>query len=238
MSLAAVGMRRALYPALSAVGALVLISGCTSSTHASAPGGSIPATGAPSVAVTGSGLITVPNGSASAPPTAPAPTPAVSTHSTQSSQSSKPVPAPSSGNIHQTVPSRPVTTATTGRPGRPASFDPSMTVTATAIRSTTAKGRLPGEISGPAVEIVLRFTNSGTHRVDLNNAVVTASGRNGDPATTISGPPARAAGEVAPHSSRTGTYVFTLAKSQQSRVTIDVTYSASAPTVVIVGSAR
>jgi hypothetical protein len=132
-----------------------------------------------------------------------------------------------------------VTTATTQRAGRPARFDAGMSVTATAIRSTTAKGRLPGEISGPAVEIVLKYSNSSGHHVDVGNAVVTVSGRNGDPADQISGPPADpVSGKVAPHSSKSGTYVFTLAKAQQSRVTIDVTYSPSAPSVVIVGSAN
>jgi hypothetical protein len=236
MLLTAVGMRRALVFVLPVAGAIVLTAGCTSSTHQAIPSSSASNTSAP---VAGSGAVTASSGSTStqAPPTPSGPVP-TSPASPRSTTPPKPVPAPSSGNISQTVPSKPVTTATTARPGRPARFDTGMSVTATAIKSTTAKGRLPGEISGPAVEIVLKYSNSSSHHVNLNNAVVTAAGRNGDPATPISGSPARSAGDVAPHSSTTGTYVFTLAKAQQSRVTIDVTYSPSAPTVVIVGSAN
>ncbi len=208
--------------AVCAAGVVALTAGCTGSSS----GGTEPSTDS-GQAVTGSPSV------AASPP---APRSSASTATGPAHPSSGRVKAPSPGNIHQTVPSRTVRTIAPVAPSATAKFGNKVTVRATKLAAINATAHGPGEIGGPAVEITLAFVNGSARRINLSNSVVTVSGSSGAQGLPISGAPAKpVTGALTPGKSAVGRYVFTLAKSERAPITINVSYSPSAPVVLIVG---
>lgn len=148
------------------------------------------------------------------------------------------VPAPSPGNIHQTIAGRAIQTKAPVALTRVASFGTGISVRLVSATAITAKAHGPGEIGGPAVELTLRFANSGSRPVSLGSVVVNVYDSDKDPTSTIAGPPAHpVSGTLAAGHTAVGRYVFTIARGKRKPITISVSYSAAAPVVLIVGNA-
>ena len=148
------------------------------------------------------------------------------------------VPAPSPGNIHQTVASRSIPTKAPVALTRVAAFGTGVSVRLVSAKAITATAHGPGEIGGPAVELSLRFANNGSRPVSLGSVVVNVYDSDKAPASTIAGPPAHpVSGTLAAGRTAVGQYVFTVAPGKRKPITISVSYSAAAPVVLIVGNA-
>lgn len=140
------------------------------------------------------------------------------------------------GNIDQIVPEVPVTTAPAVGLTDPADFGGQVSARITRIDPVQAGATLPGEVSGPAVAITVEIANSSAQPVGLDSVTVTLTDAAGNPAGSIgSAPSAPLAGVLAAGSTANGTYVFTVPVDQRNPVTVTVTYSSGAPTLVFSG---
>jgi hypothetical protein len=106
-----------------------------------------------------------------------------------------------------------------------------------ATEQIEAEARLPGEVSGPGVAITVEVENESTHRVDLDNAVVTLADSKGEPGGLMTGPPAKPLrGSLAQGKKARGVYVFTVPASNRHPLTIFVSVRAGKPVVSFRGS--
>lgn len=118
-------------------------------------------------------------------------------------------------------------------------FGGRVTGSITKVQPLTAKARVPGEVSGPALAITIRLVNGSAKTLSLGNAVVNlAYGAAETPGSPMSGPPNRPftgslkAGKIA-----TAVYVFRIPRAGgHPRLTIQVSYSPYAPVVVFSGT--
>jgi hypothetical protein len=196
------------------VGAVSMTAACTSGAKSSdkkrtASSSAAVATGQPSTAVV------------SAPP---APT--------------TPVAPPHSGDISHTVPVRPASVKPAVPLTATGDFGSSVTVHVTGIKAVTAKARGAGEVSGPGLEVTLRFDNNSGKSIDLGNVVVALADSQTAPGTPMSAPPAHPfSGQLAAGSQASGVYVFAVPKADRKPITLRVSYTSAAPAVVFVGNA-
>jgi hypothetical protein len=192
--------------------ATVTVSSCTGSSKGSHPSRPANSSVSPDPAPSGSG------GSASRPKPHPTtyPTLTPATGSTPAPQRTKPA----------------IGLRATGAFGR------GVTGKITAIRSVHATAKQPGEIAGPALAITLRLDNGSSKAIDLANAIVNLyygpAKTPGNPMSTAPNRPFRstlAAGHAA-----TAIYVFTVPTARQQGVlTVEMSYSPTAPVVVFRG---
>ena len=173
----------------------------------------------------------------SAPPSTTSATPSAST--TAGPAITKPVLAPTSGNISQTVqPGKakvlsPVTMSAT------AEFGGGVTANVISRRTVTVKATMPHEISGAAAVVTIRISNGSSRVVDLGNVVATAEDAAGTPLVEmLSSPSAPLSGSVASGKDATGVYVFKLPANFRSPLKVSVSYSTTAPVAVFVGGVK
>jgi hypothetical protein len=149
-----------------------------------------------------------------------------------------PSPAPSDGPGSSPSPSidpgfgAPV--AETVPKDRMADFGDGVTARIRAITAVTAVGTLPGEVSGPAVQVDLEISNGTSAEISL--AVVTVNafyGADRTPASPYSQPGDEAfPTTLAPGATASARYLFSVPTEAQSSVVITVSTSAGGPIVV------
>lgn len=148
------------------------------------------------------------------------------------------VPAPGSGNIDQTVPSVAETTAPSKPLGSVAEFGGRVTAKIVSIKAITGSANGPGEIAGPALAVTLRVDNGSAKSIDLVGVGVILTDSAGNPTSTLVGSPSSPfSGTLAAGGNATGTYVFTIASDKRRPITLALSYSTEAPTVVFSGNA-
>ena len=101
----------------------------------------------------------------------------------------------------------------------------------------TVTGSLPGEQSGPGIELTIEITNQSQGPIDLNAVTVDLTDAADVSASPIEPPePIALAGELSVGGSTTGRYQFTLPLEDRDDATVRVSYSADAPTVLFTGN--
>ncbi|HRL80601.1 MAG TPA: hypothetical protein PLK46_09780 [Propioniciclava sp.] len=121
---------------------------------------------------------------------------------------------------------------------QPVTFDSAATVTLDSVSAITVGATTPGEVTGPAVKVVVTVANGSQQAVDVSSAVVSltaADGTLGIP--TTAGDPVPLAGAIAPGASTTGSYVFMLDPAAGRTVSVTVNYAAAEPVAVFTGKA-
>lgn len=147
------------------------------------------------------------------------------------------VPPPTTGNIHQTVQTKAVTTAPKVPITGTASFKNKVDARITAINPISVQGQGPGEISGPGLEIVVTIDNGSSQEIDLSNTIVDLTDSEGEPAIAITSGGEPFTGVLAPGASATATYEFTVAEDRRDPVSIALSYTTDAPVVIFTGGA-
>lgn len=145
---------------------------------------------------------------------------------------SGPVPAPSGGEVSQTVaPVRrpsPIETDLTGRV-TPA---PGLEVRLDKVESINAKAQAPGETSGPALAVTVTVSNATGHEFDPSALEIAVSDAKGKPGSGMTGPPASwLTGRVPSGSEASGVYVFATQGTARKPVTITVALAPGMPSV-------
>jgi hypothetical protein len=92
------------------------------------------------------------------------------------------------------------------------------------VETITAKGHIPGEVSGPALRITVEVENRSQKSVPLNTAVANFYyGKDRTPASPMIMSGSRAfPAKVAAGSSASGVYVFTVPKAERGRILLEV----------------
>lgn len=140
------------------------------------------------------------------------------------------------GNIDQIVAEVPVTTAPAVGLTDPADFGGQVSARIAQVNGVQATATLPGEVSGPAVAVTVEITNSSAQAIGLDSVTVTLSDTAGNPASPISADPsAPLSGVLDAGAAKSGTYVFTVPTDQRNPISVTVTYSSGAPTLVFTG---
>ena len=144
--------------------------------------------------------------------------------------------APIAGNINEVVAEAPVTTAPPVALSDAADFGGSITASLSEVVATEATAAAPGEIGGPAVAVTVKFENGSAQAIGLGSVTVTLTDSAGNPASSVdSGSTGPLAGVLGAGDTATGQYVFSVPTDLRSPVTITVTYSSGAPTLVFTG---
>ncbi len=169
---------------------------------------------------------------------------ASSSSSDQSSPSASASASSSSPTAEQTqspVPSKTVETQSPVPIESAGTFGRGVSVAVTKTTAVTSKGKGPGQISGePAVAVTLRMSNQGARAVPLGTVIVNAYySKDKMPASAVDGAPSRPfSGRLKQDQSTTGVYVFVIPPRDRGRVTLEISHSATEPTVVLTGSLR
>jgi len=156
-------------------------------------------------------------------PTAPAPS--LGTPSTIGSGKAVPV-----GEVRTL---KPVPLESTG------DFGTGLTVRLASIHAVKGVANAPGEISGPALKVLVVADNGATSQISLDGVVVFLSyGADRTPASEFDTMSKPLRGDLAAGTTRTGTYVFAVPNDQRGDVRVEVSYTGKAPTVAFEGSVR
>lgn len=176
------------------------------------------------------------------------PTPTASA-SREPSESPAPLVTPSAGSatpVPTEITPRPVTDSPDNpvgeiltpidQSGAPA---PGVTLALTSLTAIDGTADEPGEVAGPALEIVVSVTNNTGAAISLQSVVVNADyGTDRKPAGELNEQgKLPLSGNVAPGATAEGTYVFTVPTDQRDLVRISVFTSVDSPTVVFEGAA-
>ena len=145
-------------------------------------------------------------------------------------------PAPSTGNIDQTVaPETPRTLATVAL-DETASFGNDVTLKIDKIESIDAEAKVPGEISGPAVVLDISVTNGTSSAIGLDSVAVTATAADGEPVSELSTDPAAPfSGVLEPSETGSAKYVFLIPEEERDNVVVTVQYAAPVGIVTLTG---
>ena len=150
-----------------------------------------------------------------------------------------PVPAPGGGDINQTVPSVQVSSKAPVALSEPSDVSDGVTVRVAGIKSLTTTAELPGEISGPGIEVTIEIANDSQSPISLDNVVVNLVDAARTPAIPMTASPAKPfIGEVDPGNKAQATYVFTVPETYKNPATITVSYAAQSPVAVFTGNAK
>lgn len=104
------------------------------------------------------------------------------------------------------------------------------------VTTTAVEAETPGDVSGPAVEVVVTVTNTSSETQSVDSAVVTLETPDGDIGIpTLAGGAVHLAGEVAPRASAEGRYLFMLDPADGRDITISVNYAAGEPVARFTG---
>ena len=147
-------------------------------------------------------------------------------------------PAPVSGDINQVVPEVTMPTNPPVPLTGTADFGGQITARLSEVTPIDATAKIPGEISGPALQVTVEITNGSADAIGLDSVSVNLATKDGTPASPITTDPAAPlSGVLAPGEKRSGVYVFTVPTDALGDVSVDVLYSAGAPIVLFQGSA-
>lgn len=112
-----------------------------------------------------------------------------------------------------------------------------VTVRIASIQPVQADAKLPGETSGPAVQVVVEIANGSGRSVDLGNVGVVLTGAGGSPTARVTSPDVHPfSGQVAAGGTATGAYTFTIPVADRDDSRLTVKYSEAAPTAAFTGS--
>jgi cytoskeletal protein RodZ len=113
------------------------------------------------------------------------------------------------------------------------------TVRLTAVEAIQGTGNGVGNINGPALRVTVEVTNGTASALALSGVQVTMSYTAEEtPASPLDDPSGSdMTGDLAPGTSATGVYVFSVPADQRALVTVTVAYAAGAPFLVFSGSA-
>ena len=103
--------------------------------------------------------------------------------------------------------------------------------------STQAEASLPGEVSGPAVVMVVEFTNGTSEPIDLDGVTVDLQHGDGISAGLVTSADHEAlAGVLAPGEAASGSYLFTIPTDDRDEVTVSIKFAADEPRLFFAGS--
>lgn len=157
-----------------------------------------------------------------------------------SGSSNVPSSSPSrTGGIYQIVPARHRKTLAPVPLKKPAHVGAGVTEHIVSIKSIHAAAQGPGEVSGPALKIVIQVSNDTNSPIDLSTALMTVSDAEGTPGVEMSlngSAPLR--GELPANGHVQGTYVFTLPPTHRDPVTVNFSYSSAAPVTLFTGTVK
>lgn len=198
---------------------LVALVGCSSSTTSPSASSTVSASGtATSGSTQGSAVPT----SSNDPSLLPVPT--------------TPVDAPSAGNINSDAPSATVTTKAPVQISQKATVVPGVQTSLT-VKGITATATLPGDVSGPAIQVTVTVVNNGKTAIDTSMMLVTALDAQGVSGVPFTGPPTkRIVSSIAPGKSATGVYALSLPTNGRSKVTVEVSVNPNLATASFVGA--
>lgn len=192
----------------SAIGALVLLGGCTSGGEGPAP-------------TTAPVSPDAPTGGQSS--SAPSPRPSTTS---ASPRYSGPPPA--------TAPVVGATTLPAVRVGDAADFGDGLRVTVASVRDAQLESGGPGDASGPGVAVAVEVENGSKQPVDLSGMTVTASYGDDQAASSTTGAPAEPLrGVLAPGGSGKGTWAFLVPKADRGSLVLTITSNSSSAAVVV-----
>lgn len=118
-----------------------------------------------------------------------------------------------------------------------ADFGTGLTVRLSDVTAAQAEAKAPGEIAGPAVQVVVEAVNDGDAEVSLDGVVVFLSyGGDRMPASQFGSSSDPLVGALAAGESRTGTYLYAVPPEGRSDLRVEISYTGSAPTVAFEGS--
>ena len=140
------------------------------------------------------------------------------------------------GNIEEMVAEVPVTTAPPVALTDTADFGGKVTAKIAEISPTQATATLPGEVSGPAVAVTVEVDNGSADTIGLDSVTVTLTDSAGNAASTVTGSTGALSGALGAAESAKGMYVFSVPADARNPVTVTVTYSSGAPTLVFTGA--
>lgn len=140
------------------------------------------------------------------------------------------------GDISVTVPTGAPSTMEPVAIDEPAEITPAVSASITSVSAVETSAKLPGEIAGPGVSLTIEFNNNGGDPVNLANVIVDLVGADGVSATPSMTDSQPFSGALATATSATATYVFNIDPALRGDVTVRLSYSAEAPTVLFQGS--
>lgn len=149
---------------------------------------------------------------------------------------SGPVPAPSGGEISQTVaPARQPSPIATDLNGR-ATPEAGVEVRLDKVESIETKAQAPGEISGPGVAITVTVSNSSGQDVDPSGLEIAMTDGKGRPGSGMTGAPAKwLSARIPSGAEASGIYVFATRGAPRNPITVSVAVSPGAPKVNFTG---
>lgn len=174
-----------------------------------------------------------------APSTRPLPTASGPTGSPVSTEkpATTPVPPPVSGDVNSAVPSKSAESKPPVGLDETANPKSDVEVSLKSVTSIEAKGRGPGEVSGPALRVRVEVKNDSDASIGLDSTVVNLTAADGSPGSMMTGPPADPlSGRLRPGRTKTGTYVFAVDKDQRNPVTVEVSIDPDHPSVEFEGN--
>lgn len=105
------------------------------------------------------------------------------------------------------------------------------------VTAIDATAELPGETSGPGVQLVVELTNTSSAAVDLSTFSIDLTDADGVSAGQVTTDPARPVmGSLEPGATATGTYVFVVPAADRAEARVVMSLVASRPRVVLTGS--
>ncbi|WP_232225430.1 hypothetical protein [Leucobacter salsicius] len=154
--------------------------------------------------------------------------------STPASQPAPPVKPESAGSVGPVE--QPELPAVDGELDETIKLSTGFTVALDSISATTVKAETPGDVAGPAVEVVVQVTNVSKEPQRVDSAVVTLETDEGDLGIpTIAGGASALKGELAPQESTKGHYLFMLDPAEGRDISISVNYAAGEPVAKFTG---
>ena len=110
--------------------------------------------------------------------------------------------------------------------GAPAKASKEVEVKVTSLKQVTTKATIPGDITGPAVQVDVTITNGGTTPLPLDQVTVNLTGTGDIPGVLQQGAPTKAfTGALAAGRSASGTYAFRIGKDHSAQVRVDISAS-------------
>jgi len=149
----------------------------------------------------------------------------------------EPVPAPSGGDVLQTVvPDEVPEPIETGLIAK-ASPDSGLTVELSSVEPIESSAPAPGQVSGPAFAITMMIKNTGDEPVDTSRIEISLEDSSGNPGSGMIGEPAEwFEGSIDPGTQASGVYVFTVDESERDTVRVTFSLRPGLPAVVFTGT--